>query len=246
MKKRTLVAFATFLTISTLSAFEDKPALSTMERAALYGSKGLGATVGGAAGGASVIRKARHFRKNLETITQKYTNIPLDRAYISSSRRNRHYEDRALLGTGVAAGGYAGYKAGESAAIAALARLHGVSYRVESISQYYNINVPQYKKLLLAAQSKNMNNLLPAIETVYTQRFGSDWKDRLPMLIKKYSRNAQDLFKRGSFNLNGAQKEFARMVELGAAMANLFYSTNPNSKKAYDSAVKLYKELGLL
>lgn len=246
MKKRTLVAFATFLTISTLSAFEDKPALSTMERAALYGSKGLGATVGGAAGGATVILKHQDFRDNLERMTGKYTNIPLQGGYVSSSNRNKLYERQALLGTGIAAGGYAGYKAGESAAIATLARLHGVSYRVESISQYYNINVPQYKKLLLAAQSKNVNNLLPAIETVYMQRFGSDWKSKLNVLIKKHSRNAQDLMKRGSFNLNGAQKEFARMVELGAAMANLFYSTNPNSKKAYDSAVKLYKELGLL
>ncbi len=53
---------------------------------------------------------------------------------------------------------------------------------------------------------------------------------------------------RGSFDekLTDDERSFVRMVELGAAMANLYYGTKPNRKNAVDSAMKLYKELGIL
>jgi hypothetical protein len=51
---------------------------------------------------------------------------------------------------------------------------------------------------------------------------------------------------KSSFELSGNSKDIVRMIELGAAMADLFYGTKPNSEKAFETAKDFYKEFGLL
>ncbi len=224
MKKYT-VAIAALSFISIISAFEDKPALGRVERAALIATKGVG-TAGGLAAG---------FTTGLDAAIET----------------NKYIEDQYLVSIpifygGLIGGAVGGYKGGKSLAVLALAKLHGVPYRVEALSQHYNINVSQYKPILEAAASQNPELLTQAINEVYTQRFGDDWQARMQKLFKKYRRLRRVLVKDSSFIRKGNLRDFVRMVELGAAMANLYFKTNPNKEYTMNSAIELYQELGLL
>ena len=143
-------------------------------------------------------------------------------------------------------GGKLGQKGAQSAVIQALALLHGVSYRVESISQYYNINVSQYRRILIAASLHNPDALIQATDELFPLRFGADWNKRIERLFKKYRKRAEILLKPTTVTRKKDIRDFVRMVELGAAMANLYYGTKPDPKNTVDSAIQLYKELGLL
>lgn len=231
--KKYLAVFTAISLISTVSAFEDKQSLSRAERAFLITLKGVG-TVGAWAG------------------ASKVSGIVGDEIVRGARRLSRLAEDVLLLGViasfqaAGAGGAYFGYKGGNSLAILALAKFHGVNYRVEAISQYYNINAGQYKSILTAAATQDPEALLQAINGLYEQRFGENWKERLEKLFKKYRKRARILAKESSFNKKGNLKDFLRMVELGAAMANLYFKTNPNPEYTINSAIELYQELGLL
>jgi len=125
---------------------------------------------------------------------------------------------------------------------------YSVSYSIAKVCLYYNINANQYRTILTAAASRNADQLNQAINTLYPKRFGSEWRSRMKMLFSTYKDQALALVKRGSFDekLSDDERDFVRMVELGAAMANLYYGISPNKKNAVDVAVKLYKELGIL
>ena len=122
------------------------------------------------------------------------------------------------------------------------------SYRIAKVCLDYNINVGQYRSILIAAEQRKADGLIKAIDTLYPKRFGADWRNRMQTLFVKYEADASSLVKRGSFDkkLNDDERDFVRMIELGAAMANLYYKTQPSRKNAVDSAIKLYKELGIL
>ncbi len=254
MKKRSTEVFAAILLISTFSlteaessTFEDKPALTQLEWVALRAAQAAGVAVGGYGGimaGMYVGEKAAHILRN-----------PLVDPTPFSPKKAKMQAGRTLPGItigwvgGLGAGAYLGYKGGKSIAIRVLAKLHSVSYRIEKISKYYNINVPQYEQILIAAESRDIIYLKQAIKEVYSQRFGENWKDLLEKLFKKYGRRAEGLLKRYSsltYVKYDEKKDFLRMVELGAAMANLYYGTDPDPKKTVYLAKDLYKELGLL
>jgi len=127
---------------------------------------------------------------------------------------------------------------------------YSVSYSIAKVCLYYNINANQYRKILKAAASRNKDAMMQAIQEIYPKRFGSDWRNRMKTIFSTYKEQALTLVKRGSFDekLSDDERDFVRMIELGAAMANLYYGTQPRvfKKWAIDSALKLYKELGIL
>ncbi len=214
--------------------FEDKPALSRAERAALMGAKGIGLGVGGLGGGLSALLAA---------------GVAMDK--MKKDKDSPKYGVTALAGffgsgPATAATGYAGYKGAEWAAVRALAKLHGVSSRIEAVSQFYNINAPLYRALLGAAELKDLEQILSAINELYAQRFGGNWQERLQKLFKKYRRKGKRLVEKGSFSLEGDERDFVRMVELGAAMENLYADTQPKKKATIGFAKELYEDLGLL
>ncbi|HLE76440.1 MAG TPA: hypothetical protein VI521_01565 [Candidatus Babeliales bacterium] len=235
--KKYLAVFTAISLISTVSAFEDKQSLSRAERAFLITLKGVG-TVGAWAGvstvGAIVGRSLSNEIHSSDRLSDEAKNVLFFGGVL------------APLEAAGAGGAYFGYKGGKSLAILALAKFHGVTYRVEAISQYYNINAGQYKSILTAAATQDPEALLQAINGLYEQRFGENWKERLEKLFKKYRKRARILAKESSFNKKGNLKDFLRMVELGAAMANLYFKTNPNPEYTINSAIELYQELGLL
>ncbi len=233
MKKFSLMVLAAISVFSTLALYgseeqlatiEDKPALTKAEQAALVGAKAVGA-FGGSIGGL--------FTTNVIPPKYRHAKIP-----------GTEYTFSGVPALGI--GGYAGYRGAEAAAIYALAKLHGVSYRVEAVSQYYDINFSQYGQMLLEAEQEDADVLIQAISTSYTLRFGSDWHKRLVHLFKKYDKRAEQLMKLGRRVRNKEIRDFLRMMKLGAAMADLYYGTNPSRKNTVDSATLLYKDLGLL
>ena len=98
------------------------------------------------------------------------------------------------------------------------------------------------------AESRKQGAMMQAIDKIYPKRFGADWRNRIDALFKKYGSQANQLISKNSFSpvLTDDERDFVRMVELGAGMANLDYGTKPSPKNTVDSAMKLYKELGLL
>lgn len=250
MKKYT-VAIAALLLISMISAFEDKPALGRAERAALMTAKGIGAATGGIAGsfaggevGEGAVSRIAP-RPDGSTLYPKGVRYDDKAALLKCEVADMFISGPAIY-AGLAGGTVGGYKGGKSLAILALAKLHGVPYRVEALSQHYNINVSQYKPILVAAASQSPESLTQAINEVYTQRFGEDWQATMQKLFKKYRRRGRVLVKDSSFIRKGNLRDFVRMVELGAAMANLYFKTNPNKEYTINSAIELYQELGLL
>jgi hypothetical protein len=240
MKKCLVAIILISLTLSSL-AFIDKPALSEDERLASAFARTIG-TAGGAYLGAT-----RGYKWGKErALASMPPRVP---------GRREHIDSRAFagglaglktgtLGTGIAA--VIGYQGVKPLTIFALAKMHGVSYRTEVISQYYDINVGQYYSILVAAANQKPEKLLQAINTVYIERFGEDWQEQLKKLFKKYRRRARILVKESSFEHGGDVKDFVRMIELGAAMANLYFETNPNKAHTANSAIEMYQELGLL
>ncbi len=232
--------------------FEDKPALSWAEQALLWGAKGIGAAGTGLVGipiggGTSYItykgwKKMRGVRP-LPQVPDVTLHQGKNQGATEMGEIFRRGAPGAVIGAGL--GTYAGYRGGEWAAIRLLAQLHGVNPRIEMVSQYYNINVPQYRPLLVAAENQNKKHLLEAIHYIYSQRFGSNWAKRLQKLFKKYHGKAQE-WKISSFSQKGDIKDFLRLVELGAALNNLYSNTLPNWKNRVDLAIELYSDLGLL
>ncbi len=232
------LSIGSFAHAANEAAFEDKPALSLAEWLALQGTKGMGGALGvgaGLIGGLEIGDSAKKIIQDQGGEDYRFLaeNVGLATFFV-------------LPPIGVVGGGYAVYKGAEWAAIRVLAKLHGVSSRIEAVSQFYNINVPQYRALLHAAEQKDQEQLLSAINDLYSQRFGTDWQERLQKLFKKYRRKGKKLVEKGSFSLEGDERDFVRMVELGAAMENLYSDTKPHKEAAIGFAKELYEDLGLL
>ncbi len=205
-------------------AFEDKPALTLSEKKALLTAKVVAACGGLAAGFGAVNWFARSlFVPNL------WWNM-----------------GGVLLGS---VGAYYGHKVVRHESVHAFAMYHGVGYFIERTSQYYNINIGQYGPLFLNAIAgpDNAVALKQAIDVLYVQRFGAEWQIRMVTLFETYSERAESLLKYPAFSAqNDDIKDFIRMIQLGAAMANLYYRTNPDPRNTISSATTLYKELDLL
>lgn len=233
-------------------AFEDQPALTRAERAALLGAKAVGVVpgalvgrkVGGVAGALAGGVGGGAAGAGLGGIAEGAEGAAAGGLIGVGLGGGTGAIAGSLVGIGL--GGVAGYRGAGSAAIYALAKLHGVSYRVEAISQYYNINIPQYWQILAVASLQNPDELIQAIDDVFPLRFGSDWNKRLEQLFKKYGKRAESLLKHSTLTRKKDERDFIRMIELGAAMANLYYGTKPNPKNTFASAKQLYEELGLL
>ena len=243
MKKHNLVAFTAVSFIFTLSAFEDKPALTSGERTALIASKAVGTAYGalkgaviGASAGRSVGTHSALLSEELG-LAKRYSTDPNQRGRIGSG---------VGAVAGGAVGGTAGYSGSRAAAIFALAKRHGVNFPVEKVSIFYDINLGQYRGLLLAAEEGNMERLIQLIPKKFQQRFGQDWQSEMQTLFEKYADDAVRIMTDRRKRISDKKKKFIRMVELGAAMANLLYKTNPNRKQAYNAALQFYQDLGLL
>jgi hypothetical protein len=219
-------------------AFEDKPALTRAEFGLKIVARQVGVSVGSAVG----------------ALAGKYTGgtagvIAADKTpYLKEKVKRIHSGVIVGAAVGGAIGIYPGYKAGGFVALHALAKYHGVSYTEEMVSQFYNINLSQYGRLLDAAHSKaNFDYLNELINNIYTQRFGADWKERLVILYANYG-DKKSLLSKSYFAKSKSQdeKDFVRMMELGAAMANLYFKSKPQVKTIIANATKMYQKLGLL
>lgn len=226
------ILFSLSLIVCSMVAFEDKPALTTAERAVLAGGKVAGTAVGlftATAAGATAASE----------LSRSSIQSPLSRGNTEAALSG------AIVGTG-ALGGYAGNKAGEYLGIKALAKYHSVSAKVEATSIYYNINISQYRPILLAAEAKDAKLLLEAINELFPNRFGVQWKANFSTLFNKYKRSINIILATPVKELSNDKKEFIRYLELGAAMACLFYNTNPKKDDMFSLARKMYEELGIL
>jgi len=240
--KKYLMAVVSISIISSSLAFVDKHALSRAEQLALFVARAIG-TSGGVYLGATRGYKwgVERDRASRPPQTQKARDLHVNHGSIADSIAG--FKMGAL---GVGMGAVVGYQGVRPLPIFALAKKHGVSYRIEVISQYYDINVGQYYSILVAAKKQDSEKLLKAINVIYTKRFGEDWQEQLKKSFKKYRRRARSFVKESSFEHGEAVKDFVRMVELGAAMANLYFGTNPNKAHTVNSAIEMYQELGLL
>lgn len=237
--------------------FKDEPALTRTERGLSGLSKAIGTGVGGYGGGiaggysgatigaSSLFPQPPHLKKGSMTISG---TPPSQHPRMDKVRGARETVGGALVGgvSGLGIGGYAGYKISDYLMLSALAKLHGVSNRVELISQYYNINLEQYGALLKAAEQYNVDKLLRVMNKTFSKRFGNNWKELLVALFKKYDKRGDALVKEGSFSKHGKARKFVRMVELGAALANALDVSDPDPKTTMQSALRLYQQLGLL
>ena len=220
--------------------FQDKPALTRAEFGLKIVAKRLGFGLGGSAGAL-----AGKYSGGIAGVVAS-ERIPVYKGEEKITRIHSGVVVGSMVGTPV--GMYLGYKAGGFVALHGLAKYHGVSYKEELVSQFYDINLSQYGSLLDAAVSKaNFDYLNELVNEIYTQRFGADWKSRLVDLYGKYKDN-QALFSKSFFSKSKSQdeKDFVRMMELGAAMANLYFKTNPQVKTIVKNATAMYQKLGLL
>jgi len=241
--KKCLMAIISISIVTSSVAFVDKPALSGAERAGSAAARAIG-TAGGAVFGAR-----RGYKWGAGRVAASRPVAASRRGPAVGSPTLAAQAAFAGLRTGalgVGAGAVVGYQGVKPLTIFALAKIHGVSYRTEVISQYYDINVGQYYSILVAAKKQDSEKLLKAINVIYTKRFGEDWQEQLKKSFKKYRRRARSFVKESSFEHGGDVKDFVRMVELGAAMANLYFETNPNKAHTVTSAIEMYQELGLL
>ncbi len=132
MKKYFKSVFSAVSLVATFSllaveeqTFDDKPALTRAERAALGVAKAVGAAAGGYGGIMAEVyagEKAAHILRN-----------PLVDPTPFSPKKAKMQAVKTLPGIviggigGLGAGGYVGYKGGKSIAIRVFAKLHGVS-----------------------------------------------------------------------------------------------------------------------
>jgi hypothetical protein len=238
MKKLSVVFYLALATLSIWS-FEDKPALNIKEKAILMGGRAMGAAAGAIAGaGAGGV-----------AIEQVSTGHKFPKPATGPKIVRDSVEDLGAPAIGLAAtaaGTYGGYQAGKFVGLRALAKYHGVSPKIEHVSLFYNINLSQYRKLLLAASSKSLRSLRNAASEIFQQRFGNNWKSNLTKLFNEYRNQLPFLLSLPKKDRSQDQKDFIRFAELGAAMSSLFYNVEPKKEKAYSSAKKIYTELEIL
>ncbi len=256
--------------VAKSQTFRDKSALNLVVKGAVLTSKLLGAgcgAVGGAFVGLQIGNCLAPAAEQLGgdvggRIGQSYgkasSNNGLEsfgRGLFEGFRGSLYGAEKGAQLSGVcgAAGGglsgaYVVWKGSKKFSTFAIATFHRVSCRAERISQYYNINVSQYRPIFVSVASEQGNAyaLKKAVCEVFPKRFGENWQERLVSLFETYGDKARRVLNYSFFRKNDDMREFIRMIELGAAMANLHYGTNPDPKNTVNSAISLYKELDLI
>ncbi len=201
-----------------LSAFDDRPALTVKERVALASGKAAGAIIGLAAGVPLFIQGQRNWR--------------YDRQY---------YAGAAACAAG---GSIATYNIAGNLVNRLFAWRHGVSYAVEKVVRFYDINIEQYWVLFDAAAKKDADGLHRAIQDVYERRFGVDWQSRLREFLVDYKDFATYLSGAKKASLSKKECDLIRMIEIGAALENIYFGRAPSRKTSVEAACKIYPFLG--
>lgn len=266
MKNYLLVFTAIFSTAYT-HAFVDKDALTTTERAIKYSGNIAGAgvgAVGGAASGAvagyvggalaqpavvgATVAGASVAHGELGGMVMAPAAAGL--ALVDPRNKDTREKDAQrgkVIGAGAGAVAGAAWGLNLRPGDRYLARRHGVSLSVELVSQFYNLNLSQYGMLLKAAR-KNLDQqtFRTKVGIIFNARFGQDWANKLVFAFDTYGENFQQLYKTSRSLLSVDEQDFIRMVEIGAAMANLYFKTRPNVARMLSNAIDMYSFLGLL
>ncbi len=121
---------------------------------------------------------------------------------------------------------------------------------MEKISQFYDININQYGAVLSAADERDKEAIKTEMDTVLAQQFGSHWRQKIAdcfkfdnylfyLLNKRQKKNAE---------FTDQEKEDIRLIELGAALEDLYVCTTPSkeNKRIIKSALALYEFLDLV
>ncbi|TET34100.1 hypothetical protein E3J61_03195 [Candidatus Dependentiae bacterium] len=199
-----------------------------------------------------VATRLEKFNKSFETIklesgdhhpfTEKKIKKMIQKAVIKKIKLGRK--------VGGLAGALAGYHLGSHAATRALAWRHGVSYRVEKVSHFYDLNVDQYGPLLFAAEKKDKAAIMKEMAAIFSKRFGSNWQQKIMDSFKFEDYLFYLLNKRikKRSELTDQEMEDIRIIEFGAALEDLYMNTAPSRKNEYiiKSALAMYVFLGFV
>ncbi len=201
-----------------IQAFQDASSLTGRQRAARIVLRGIGASVG-------------------------LVGIPV----IDSSMKNYYRDDtQAACGVALCAAGFTGgYTAMDALATQLFARQNGVSYSVQKIALFYDINVEQYRAVLERAQTKNSTALCDALSVLLAQHCGANWQKELSEFLTHYRDFAAYLIGLKRSSLNERELLMLRMIEIGAALENLYFGSKPSKKQMVAQAAKLYQQIGI-
>lgn len=214
--KKTLLFF--LCAVFGIQAFQDAPSLTGRQRAARIALRGIGASVG-------------------------LVGIPV----IATSRDPYHRDDtQAACGMALCVAGFTGgYTAMDMLAIKLFARQNGVSYSVQKIALFYDLNVEQYRAVLERAQVKNSTELRDALSVLLAKHCGANWQKELSEFLMHYRDFATYLVGLKRSSLNERELLMLRMIEIGAALENLYFGSKPSKKQMVAQAAKLYQQIGL-
>ena len=115
---------------------------------------------------------------------------------------------------GFGVGAVAGYNIGGYLVNRGIAWRHGVRYSTEKICRFFNLNIGQYKTLVLSAEKKDLKEIREALADFYEKRFGQTWKKRLFNLLYKYDCYASYLVKNKKKLLSESERDLLRMIEI--------------------------------
>ncbi len=205
---------------------EDRPALSSREREIKDAIQSGGALVGGALGFGALAYPWYRSRRRLPA----------------------HIQYGLLASSSIPAlsGAVIGYHKGRNLSTYILAKRHKVDYHVEEVSQYYDINVNQYRPILIAAQNKDEAHLKDAVIQVFGERFGADWQRLLYDGFTKYGNYLHYLFRENPAKLSLQDANLRRMIEIGAALENIYFNKQPSFRNVIKEAAQLYGFLDFL
>ncbi len=156
------------------------------------------------------------------------------------------YGDREPMIAAGAVGAGAGYMTTGYLGSRLMAWRHGVTYRIEKVTRYFNINIEQYRPLLLAAYEKDRQALRAIMLKIYEERFGPNWQKELKEFLTHYIGYAKYLAQKRAKILKINEKELIRMVELGAALESIYFDTKYSRKTMVDEALAIYYFLGVI
>ncbi len=147
---------------------------------------------------------------------------------------------------GFGVGAVAGYNLGGYLINRGIAWRHGVRYSTEKICRFFNLNIGQYKTLVLSAEKKDLKEIREALADFYEKRFGQTWKKRLFNLLYKYDCYASYLVKNKKKLLSESERDLLRMIEIGAAINTIYDSKKPSAVKCVEAACTMYQLLGFM
>ena len=166
-------------------------------------------------------------------------------AAIAAQPSYRHEDPTPMIAVG-AAGAGAGYMTTGYLGNLLMAWRHGVTYSIEKVTRYFNINIEQYRPLFLAAYEKDRQALRAMMLKIYEERFGPNWQKELKEFLTHYIGYAKYLAQKRPKTLKISEKELIRMVELGAALESIYFDTKYSRKTIVDEALAIYHFLGVI